>query len=454
MDCPACGRALLDDAIGGASGTATCPHCGAALTTVPAAPDAVIPGGLRCPHCGTVNSQTAPLCRSCGRALAAGATAAPTIARCASCGAANSSSAQVCRVCGAALAAVTQPPADRGQAPAPVAAGQPPVAAAPSAPRTQYVSQPPLTEPRMPGLGAGAVGPMNLGACLDRSFAVFKRNIGPMVLAAACVNVPMSVVLALIALGSYQMNPGLMDLVSGDPAAWRGLVASAGAGDEAGRIRALMGDRTTMDVGAVALVYLGQLVLGLVMALTYPCLWGVTATLAAQSHLGRDSDVRAAWRAVRESYWQLVGVAMILGVIFTFSSCLAVFILPLFIAAPYAVLFEKRGVMGAIGRSVNLLASDYARVLGWYVAAVLVLGCLTQGVSLAFTTAATFGTRPLLPDGSPLPVLLANCTPTLVETLFASIFIVFQTLVYFDARARKEAFDLNVRLGRALPVGG
>lgn len=305
----------------------------------------------------------------------------------------------------------------------------------------------------MPGLGAGAVGPMNLGACLDRAFAIFKRNIWPMVLAAACVNVPTSVVLALIALGSYKMNPGLMDLVTGDPAAWKGLVASLGAGDEAGLFRSLMGDRTTMDTSAVAMVYLGQLILGVVMLLTYPCLWGVTATLTAQTHLGRGADVRAAWRAARESYWQLVGVGMILGGVFTFAGCLAVFALPLFIGAPYAVLFEKRGVFGSIARSVNLLASDYARVLLWYFLASVVLACLTWGVSLAFTTATTFGVRPVLPDGSPLPVLLANCTPTLVETMFAPIFIVFQTLVYFDARARKEAFDLNVRLGRALAEG-
>jgi hypothetical protein len=349
-------------------------------------------------------------------------------------------------------------------APAPEPSAPPAPAAAPEAPQepeptpeTQpEPAQPAATSPQptheqpveMPGSGGMDIGPMSLQRCLDRAFAILKRNFGDLILVAAIVHVPMAVSLAVMMWGQYKMNPDLWALLSGDTGTlgdvWQGMAS----GDPDMLTPFLMGEQT-FDVGTYALVILGQLLLYGVLWFTYPFLWGVATILTAQTHLGREPNPREAWRITRRNYWQLVAVGLIYGVAYTFGSGMCgiglVFIMPLIIYLVPIVLFEGRGAMDGLRRCVSLVARDYMRIVGWYLASYgVVLGIqmgLAPGLDLVTRSALSI----VFPEGSPIPTLIATSVRPLADMIYVPLLIVFRTLMYFDSRARHEAFDLQVK---------
>jgi len=55
----------------------------------------------------------------------------------------------------------------------------------------------------------------------------------------------------------------------------------------------------------------------------------------------------------------------------------------------------------------------------------------------------------ILPEGSALASVLATSPRPLAAIVYVPLLMVFRTLMYFDARARQEAFDLQVRVPSA-----
>jgi hypothetical protein len=303
----------------------------------------------------------------------------------------------------------------------------------------------------MPGLGAGDVGPMSFGKCLDRAFAIYRRAFAPLLLSAALLMVPTALATALVALGYYKFSPGMAGLAFGDFSRWGNLMRSMGSPDELANV--MMGGGSTMDTGGYSLMLLATFVLYIVQIVFYPMLWGLAGSITAQVHLGRAPDTRQAWQATKEAYWHLVAVSMVVVLSPMFTSCLFLFMLPLITCYPWVVLFERRGFGSGLNRAIQLGGSDYGRILWWYVVSYCIAGVLAQSVGTALHLAVSFGLAQLLP-GTALATAASASSSYLAQTVFLPIATVFQVLIYFDLRARREAFDLRLKLGPSQAVSG
>lgn len=449
MICPNC--SLEVPLSPGEAAPAACPHCTASLggEGSEAGADApVIRGGVRCPQCGTVNSVVNAVCRNCGQSLAgvtqapegaAASTAPPSLLTCPTCGAPNARDAAACRVCGALLGA------PEPAAPAPSAAPAPP---APVGATLAAAASP----PEFPGLGGLDVGPKDLGACLDRAFAVYKRCFGPLVLAAAVVNIPIAILNAIVMVISASMSPQFMALASGNMSAWQNFLAAAQSGSMEGILGALTGEQS-VDSTTYALMLMASAAAMLVPLFAYPVLWGMAASLTAQAHFGRKPSGREAWAVTKRNYWPLVSAALLYGLAWFIGSSLCYiglpFVLPAIVYLVPIVVFEERGAFDALSRCFKMLSRDYWRVVGWYIASWLTVVAMIWGLSwtlngLAQTVAWVVG------DPSGATPFAAAARP-IAETLYVPILIVFRTLMYFDARARREALDLKVVLPVSRP---
>lgn len=406
-------------------------------------------GAQRCRHCGAINALTFSVCRSCGRPLADEVTteSAPgaSLTSCPACGVPNIATAAQCRLCGSSLRAAEV--AATSAVPAP-----PPPTCQEASPVTVPVPAPTVGPIEMPGSGGVDLGPMTLPKCLDRAFAILKRNFGDLLLAATVVHVPMALALALMMWAQYRMNPNLIALITGDTGAlgtlWEGVTSG-----ELSQLGPLLVGENTLDVGTYGLVMIGNMLFYGVLWLTYPWLWGVAAVLTMQTHLGRKPDPREAWRATRRNYWQLVAVGMVYGAAYMAgSSCLWIglaFIMPLLVYLVPVVMFEERGAVDALPRVFRLIGRDYGRIVWWYLVSYAVVVGVQAGLEPAVDVLcrAIFGL--ILPEGSALASVLATSLRPLAAIVYVPLLMVFRTLMYFDARARQEAFDLQVRVPSA-----
>lgn len=399
---------------------------------------------MRCAHCGAINAVTNPACRNCLRPLGPTETLGDrsgALRSCPACGAPNASAAETCRLCGATLT-VTSPTVMAPSAGVPVheATTAPEVTAEPL--------MAPVVPVELPGTGGLDIGPMTLPQCLDRAFAIFRRNLGDLLLAAAVVHVPMSMALAVIMWAQHRMNPNLSALIAGDTGAWGALWEGITSGDMQQLGGILLGENT-IDAATYGVAMFANVLLYLVLWFTYPWLWGVAAVLTMQTHLGRRPDPREAWRVTRRNYWQLVAVGLVYAVAYTAgSTCLylgLIFVMPFVVYIVPIVLFEGRGAIDAIPRAFRLVSRDYGRTVWWYAASYVVVAGIQAGLESAVDLLSRGALGVLLPEGSALPALLATSLRPLAGLVYVPLLLVFRTLMYADARSRHEALDLQVR---------
>lgn len=394
MLCPRCGNEIAGDA------------CACGWTRSAEAP--VMPGGVRCRPCGALNSASAAECRVCGAPLASGAVATPVLAP-----------------------------------PPPPPSGPPPPPPPPPPPGGQpAVASPAEAALELPGLGAGDIGPAPFGKVLDRAFAIYRRAFVPLLLASALYSVPLAIVTAITTAVTYGMSPALGSLTAGDVAPWVGILRSSDP------MKGLMGMFGTLTVtpGMQSTVYLMAFLVMAVRVAAYPFLWGMVGILATQLHLGRKLDLGQAWRGTKEAYWYLVAVSLAFIALITLGSCLGLLVVPLFLCAPWALLLERVGFGPALGRASQLAGRDYGRVLWWALANWAIVQVMGYGLGAAVQMMLSFGIAQIA-KGSALGGAVLGSIPTLAQMVFLPVMIVFQVLLYFDLRARREGFDLRVRLG-------
>jgi hypothetical protein len=113
------------------------------------------------------------------------------------------------------------------------------------------------------------------------------------------------------------------------------------------------------------------------------------------------------------------------------------------VTTPVVVLEELAGSLDAFGRSWDLTRGFKLKVLGLAVVAVLLFNALPSWVLQALSVAA----RPTLPPLSIALAALATVVPVLLTPALAAVI----TLMYYDLRVRREAFDLQM-LSRQLGI--
>jgi hypothetical protein len=126
-------------------------------------------------------------------------------------------------------------------------------------------------------------------------------------------------------------------------------------------------------------------------------------------------------------------------------------VLAMLFAVPAAVVIERQGAWDAIKRSWHLSAGARLRVAGVFIVTSLIVTLPTIGL---YAVGAGTGMFSISPDAAPNPVwvVLEAAMTFLISALTYPFWAAALTLLYFDRRVRKEAYDLEVAAeGLAIP---
>jgi hypothetical protein len=285
--------------------------------------------------------------------------------------------------------------------------------------------------------GESSVGvklqPLSIGGLLDEAFRLYRRHVLAFVLVISVVDVP----LAIIQLG--------LAVANGDPSATSGL----------GSLYAWIVERRPMpedrDSGPLDWIVTAiSFILGILVS-------GATTLVASQAILGRPVSVRDAYRRAFSQLRSLVwaDVLFFLAVGLLSITCLGI---------PFAIyrglgwslthqtiVLEGHRATDAMRRSADLVGGFRWRLFAVFLVVGLLVTALAATPELIFGLLVGFW-NDMNPTGQiPEPVVLAGETlvTTIGHVLFGALSFIVSTLLYYDLRVRKEAFDLEQRLGVA-----
>jgi hypothetical protein len=226
---------------------------------------------------------------------------------------------------------------------------------------------------------------------VDAAFQLFRRNPTPLILAAALVYVPWLVIRLVFDLGIT------------DP---------------------LMGPNK-------ALVWIaGSMVV-------YALVGGVTSVLASDIYLGRTPDLAATFRLAASRFVALVVSGLIralaMGVGLVLLVIPGLYALGRLFAVTQSLMLEHTGVGGALSRSSVLSVGLKRHIVNTIVLITIVSAAINFGVALLL---GIFQSK-----------VLANVVATAVSVVLYPLFGLTETLLYYDARIRKEGFDVEYLAG-------
>ena len=198
------------------------------------------------------------------------------------------------------------------------------------------------------------------------------------------------------------------------------------------------------------------LLLSVMFSLTWILVYLVTSTLAhgatvvavSQVLLARETNVAEAFRSIRPRIGELILISMNVGVRVMLGLMLLivpgiVLALRYSLAIPAAVL-EEAGVSDALSRSATLTKGHLGRVLVVYIL-LFVLILIGSMLWPFLTMLLVVVVSPAVQEGqSPAWVKVLLEFGTFVsQSLLGPIVTIALTLMYYDERVRKEAFDLE-----------
>ncbi|GAA1927424.1 hypothetical protein GCM10009737_31610 [Nocardioides lentus] len=240
------------------------------------------------------------------------------------------------------------------------------------------------------------------------------------------------------------------------------------------------GEPTDLGDALGILGVLGALVLGvLAQSLGLILVTGMVAHVTMAAAVGRRLSLGEAWRATHGARWRLVGLVVLVGaatsvVVGLYIGLWVVLVLavgepvvlvlfglvtvPAFLAllvwawirvsylAVPALMLERRGVFGSLGRAFTLTRRQFWRTFG----IALLTSLITQVASSVLTVPISLLSQlalvlPLFAGYELLVFVLAQALSTVVAAAFVSPFTAAVTsLQYVDQRMRKEAFDVEL----------
>jgi hypothetical protein len=181
----------------------------------------------------------------------------------------------------------------------------------------------------------------------------------------------------------------------------------------------------------------------LVVALSFvvldPLLRGSATRAVADAYLGQEPRWRDCLRFALSKFWILLGVSLLGGLLTALGFIIIVpgiLMAIRYTVAPMAVVVEDQGVTGALSRAWNLCKGR----TGHMFLVLLVAGILSAIITGILSAPAAFlGTS-------------SSWWAWILQAIFASVAAILVTpfstivavLLYFDARIRKEGFDIAV----------
>jgi hypothetical protein len=297
---------------------------------------------------------------------------------------------------------------------------------------------------------------MSTGQLLDHTFALYRKNF-PLFIGIAAVGPAANVIFQLLTVGANVGSPFRARMAAG---------ASLGVGT---------------GVTAVLSVLLGYLIVLTGMAISH----AATVKAVAAVHLGRETSVVGAYKALRGRIWSLfgtftliilivgsvmaviiivgslfiggmavgargalgmrifMGIAVVALVVVAFAAFIAVYVR--YALAIQACIVEGLGPRASLKRSVHLSKGSRWRVVTIYLVFVLLaamLGGVLGGVA--------GGVGAVLHNKIAAAVLI-YLAGFVAGSLTGPLATIGLSLLYYDERVRKEAFDLQLMMSSLDP---
>jgi hypothetical protein len=186
----------------------------------------------------------------------------------------------------------------------------------------------------------------------------------------------------------------------------------------------------------------------LVYLLTLAVCQGATVIAVSQIQLGRGTSVSTAfatiWPRIGELSRIILGMGVLLGLAFLFLIVPGIMLsIRWALTIPVAVL-EERGLGGSLARSSQLTSGHRWRVFLIYCLIIVLVYIASVLVQAPLMIVLTLSSGPL--RAGQLPVWAQIAMPVagfLMQSLLSPIMTIALSLVYYDERVRKEAFDLE-----------
>ena len=189
-----------------------------------------------------------------------------------------------------------------------------------------------------------------------------------------------------------------------------------------------------------------SLVLSLGGLIWFSVIDGAMTVAASQGYLGQRVDVGGAFGRAFGQVGALVGVAIARGVLIfvglVFFIAPGLYFLARYAVAPAAVVLERTGLFGSLGRSSAL--SDGFK---WHVLKTLVLVWviyLALSIALVAMIGGVVSGAGLGAAGTLRYLSVIQIVSAIFTILVYPLVSIVQTLLYYDLRIRKEAFDIEL----------
>lgn len=272
--------------------------------------------------------------------------------------------------------------------------------------------------------------PLSLGDIFDEGFDLFKKNFTFLVLVTVVVTVPLDILAAVIRLTLLHNTFDFSTL-----------------GDSA--------DPTEMfsALGGVAVAFP-------VYALAYAVPLTALAAATSARYLGMPTTLRSSYRAPLRRLPSLLvtallyGIALLVGALLCGIGLIVPAVLYLFTAHAFAL--EDRAFFAALKRSAGLVSGDGGRVFSVLLLLSIVYTVIAAGIEvplgygfdrllqLAPTTQGLFEGGSAVHATSLRHQIVDQLSNGLADLLVTPFLMSVVTVLYYDLRVRKEAFDIEL----------
>lgn len=191
----------------------------------------------------------------------------------------------------------------------------------------------------------------------------------------------------------------------------------------------------------------GMIAVGVVACLLYftllPLSQGATTVAVSDVYLGRPASVGSSYRATFPLTLRLLGLMIGLGLLVGFGFLLLI-VPGIYFAVTYALAItvmaiEKVSFSEAMTRSKDLVKGNRGRVALIFLLTLVI----SYAVIFSFALPVALLTRFLGKNSPMLAIILNQLTSALARALAMPIGLIGYTLAYYNARVKKEAFDLQ-----------
>ena len=323
-----------------------------------------------------------------------------------------------------------------------------------------------------------ALRPMTIGDLLDAAFRLYRANFVTFVGIVALLQVPMLIVQLLIQFTVY--GSALTDVLAFNS---RPPTLTPGANP-----------LSALPIASLITIYVTSIALALIQSLVvYNLITGALAKAVATSYLGQPISILGAYRIGWRAFFSLMAAslmpylatllvivplfALLFGIVFasfgasstglpiwaTILIILGLIVLGIgllfvlafvyvrFLLSPQSIVIESLGPLGSLGRSWRLTQRAFWRTL----LLVILMGILVYIVSGIPASVISLVVQ-LTAPGNVQMVLAASAVAAIIGQIGLVLALPLQfsvyTLLYYDQRVRREAFDLELKAQQVAAV--